>query len=161
LGESFANGSMEKFATATRSTTPFLRSTRRPAPASRYRAHNLGAERLCSRAQPELEAVLDPGYTFAIWLGLSVGRLTALVVVFCAAPVVALAACGDRGGPGYRGPNGKCVGWESIARVCGSPPTQRCTAERAQAEASEASEHGSKIRRLLDDAHERAKGKAK
>lgn len=23
------------------------------------------------------------------------------------------AACGDRGGPGYRGPDGRCVGWEA------------------------------------------------
>jgi len=37
--------------------------------------------------------------------------------------------CGCRGGPGYRGPNGKCVGWDQLTRVCGNPPTTRCTKE--------------------------------
>jgi hypothetical protein len=39
------------------------------------------------------------------------------------------ATCGTRGGPGYRAPNGRCVGWADISRTCGSPPTLRCTAE--------------------------------
>ena len=37
--------------------------------------------------------------------------------------------CGCRGGPGYRGPDGKCVGWAALNRICGTPPTTRCTAE--------------------------------
>jgi hypothetical protein len=44
----------------------------------------------------------------------------------------ALAACGDRGGPGYRGPGGKCVGWAEFGRVCGKPPEKRCSAENVQ-----------------------------
>lgn len=42
----------------------------------------------------------------------------------------ACSGCGCRGGPGYRGPNGKCVGWKQLTKVCGSPPTLRCTNER-------------------------------
>ena len=48
--------------------------------------------------------------------------------VMCCQP--ALAACGDKGGPGYRNSSGNCVGWEALARQCGNPPTTKCTAER-------------------------------
>lgn len=41
----------------------------------------------------------------------------------------AIAACGSRGGPAFRGPNGKCVGWAALDRVCGNPPTTNCTYE--------------------------------
>lgn len=37
--------------------------------------------------------------------------------------------CGCKGGPGYRAPNGRCVGWKQLNKVCGTPPTIRCTAE--------------------------------
>jgi hypothetical protein len=37
--------------------------------------------------------------------------------------------CGCRGGPGYRGPDGNCVGWRALSSVCGTPPTIRCTPE--------------------------------
>jgi len=53
-----------------------------------------------------------------------------IVLVLAAFGSAALAACGTRGGPGYRDSNGKCVGWESLCRVCGSPPETRCTPER-------------------------------
>jgi hypothetical protein len=36
--------------------------------------------------------------------------------------------CGCKGGPGYRGPNESCVGWDAIAK-CGMPPTKNCKAE--------------------------------
>ena len=52
--------------------------------------------------------------------------------------------CGCRGGPGYRAPNGRCVGWADIGRVCGSPPTTRCTPEGPSAGADEAAKHGIK-----------------
>ncbi|MEP9356788.1 hypothetical protein ABLE93_24970 [Xanthobacter sp. KR7-65] len=39
--------------------------------------------------------------------------------------------CGCKGGPGYRGPDGRCVGFADLARVCGSPPTARCVFENA------------------------------
>jgi len=39
--------------------------------------------------------------------------------------------CGCKGGPGYRGPNGKCVGFKNLTKVCGDPPDQRCTFENA------------------------------
>lgn len=39
------------------------------------------------------------------------------------------AACGDRGGPGFRNASGKCVGWDRLASTCGTPPTLRCTYE--------------------------------
>jgi len=58
--------------------------------------------------------------------------------------VPAWGACGDRGGPGYRAANGRCVGWADIGKTCGNPPTLRCSAENADAGAHEAAEHGEK-----------------
>ena len=43
----------------------------------------------------------------------------------------AFSACGDRGGPGYRAPDGRCVSWADLERKCGNPPTTRCTPEMA------------------------------
>ena len=40
------------------------------------------------------------------------------------------ATCGERGGPGYRGPDGKCVSRKDIDRKCGDPPTTHCTVEQ-------------------------------
>jgi len=48
--------------------------------------------------------------------------------------LIASRGCGSRGGPGFRGPNGKCVGWANLAKVCGTPPTTRCTNEGGAAE---------------------------
>jgi hypothetical protein len=45
---------------------------------------------------------------------------------------------------GYRGPDGKCVGWENIGRVCGSPPTTRCTAEITNPGEGDAADYGIK-----------------
>src|SRR5271165_1002368 len=39
--------------------------------------------------------------------------------------------CGCKGGPGYRAPDGRCVGFRALARTCGTPPTERCTFENA------------------------------
>ncbi|MCX5497865.1 hypothetical protein OSH11_24415 [Kaistia dalseonensis] len=39
--------------------------------------------------------------------------------------------CGCKGGPGYRGPDGNCVGYKALARVCGTPPETRCVFENA------------------------------
>lgn len=39
--------------------------------------------------------------------------------------------CGCKGGPGYRGPDGKCVGFKTLTRTCGDPPTTHCTFENA------------------------------
>jgi len=85
----------------------------------------------------------------------------ALIVVAYLFPLNAFAACGDKGGPGYRDANGKCVGWAALARSCGNPPTLRCTPERAQPEAPVAAQHGSQIRQLMDAAHKRARGAEK
>lgn len=60
---------------------------------------------------------------------------TALVT---AASAQSCSGCGCRGGPGYRGPDGRCVGWADIGKTCGSPPTARCTAEGPNAGAEEA-----------------------
>jgi hypothetical protein len=66
-------------------------------------------------------------------------RIGLIALVALVAPTsVAEATCGDRGGPGYRAPNGKCVGWEELGRVCGSPPSTRCTSERTAPAAPEA-----------------------
>jgi len=39
--------------------------------------------------------------------------------------------CGCKGGPGYRGPDGKCVGFRNLDRICGDPPTTFCIYENA------------------------------
>ncbi len=55
-----------------------------------------------------------------------------LVVAFlvaCSDAVLACSGCGCRGGPGYRGPDGRCVGWSQLNSKCGNPPTSRCTYE--------------------------------
>ena len=39
--------------------------------------------------------------------------------------------CGCKGGPGYRGPDGRCVGFKALDRVCGIPPETRCRFENA------------------------------
>jgi hypothetical protein len=44
---------------------------------------------------------------------------------------VRLLSCGSRGGPGWRGPDGRCVGRKNLNRVCGVPPETRCRAEGA------------------------------
>lgn len=60
----------------------------------------------------------------------------------------AAATCGTKGGPGYRGPNGKCVSWSALGRVCGSPPTTRCAAEATASGADEAAGHRERIEQL-------------
>jgi hypothetical protein len=69
--------------------------------------------------------------------------LGALAVL--AMPLPTAADCGSRGGPGYRGPDGKCVGWANIGRVCGNPPSAKCTPEIAHENAPKAAEHGAAI----------------
>jgi hypothetical protein len=57
--------------------------------------------------------------------------MRAYLVIFAIliAPTTAYALCGDSGGPGYRGPDGKCVSWLNIGKVCGCPPSTRCMPE--------------------------------
>ena len=52
-----------------------------------------------------------------------------LVLISTPTVIAACSGCGCRGGPGYRGPEGRCVGWKKLRRVCGDPPTARCTLE--------------------------------
>ncbi|CAN7371658.1 hypothetical protein LJR220_003312 [Bradyrhizobium sp. LjRoot220] len=69
---------------------------------------------------------------------------TLAATFLCILATDALAACGDRGGPGYRGPSGRCVGWADIGKTCGNPPTTRCTAESTAPGAEAAAGHGVK-----------------
>jgi len=50
-------------------------------------------------------------------------RVGALVIAigFASLCSPASATCGEKGGPGYRSPDGKCVGWKEINRVYGKP----------------------------------------
>jgi hypothetical protein len=64
--------------------------------------------------------------------------LAILLAVAPAAPALARGGgggacnvCGCRGGPGYRAPDGRCVGHRNISKVCGVPPTTRCKKESA------------------------------
>jgi hypothetical protein len=60
-------------------------------------------------------------------------------VTVCGGPLVhaacpdrpACRGCGCKGGPGYRGPDGKCVGFKTLYKVCGNPPETRCAFENA------------------------------
>jgi hypothetical protein len=52
-----------------------------------------------------------------------------LALWLCIESVAACEGCGCRGGPGYRGPDGHCVGWAKLNKVCGTPPTTRCAYE--------------------------------
>jgi hypothetical protein len=71
-------------------------------------------------------------------------------------PNTSIAACGDRGGPGYRGPSGRCVSWAEIGRVCGSPPSTRCTAENTSGpDAETAAELGDTVQKLRSKASEK------
>jgi hypothetical protein len=72
-----------------------------------------------------------------------VGAAIALLALVIS-PADACSGCGCRGGPGYRGPSGRCVGWADIGRTCGSPPTTRCTPEGPNAGAEQAAEYGVK-----------------
>ncbi len=60
-------------------------------------------------------------------------RVAIVVLLFwCASPAaLACSGCGCRGGPGYRGPDGRCVGFAALDRVCGVPPETRCAKEGA------------------------------
>jgi hypothetical protein len=53
----------------------------------------------------------------------------AAAAIVLALPSIANATCGTRGGPGLRGPDGKCTSWEQVARVCG-PDGSRCQREQ-------------------------------
>jgi hypothetical protein len=66
-------------------------------------------------------------------------------ITFLAGSHNALATRGTRGGPNYRGPNGKCVGCQEIGRVCGAPPNSRCTAENVAASSTDGAELGKKL----------------
>jgi hypothetical protein len=71
----------------------------------------------------------------------------------CAVVSSAHATCGERGGPGYRSPDGKCVGWATLGRVCGNPPTTRCTAEQTNPSAADAAQRGAEIDKMKERAH--------
>ena len=43
--------------------------------------------------------------------------------------------CGCKGGPGYRGPDHKCVSYRNIVQVCGPPPHAGCIRECAKVSA--------------------------
>lgn len=85
-------------------------------------------------------------YAMVYFTTVTAARLIALVFVLCvAAPITSSAAvivveckqggrcegCGCKGGPGYRAPNGKCVGFNNLAKLCGTPPETRCIFENA------------------------------
>ena len=79
----------------------------------------------------------------------------ALVAALTFVPGNAFAACV---GSGYRGPDGRCVESAALARVCGSPPSQKCTAERPRAKANQAAEPEAEMRRPMKTYRERAMG---
>ena len=75
-------------------------------------------------------------------------------LMLIAAQATAHATCGTHGGPGYRGPDGKCMGWAELGRVCGCPPSTKCTAEQAHPDAEKAACMGKGIDKMKRKAHE-------
>jgi hypothetical protein len=67
-----------------------------------------------------------------------------IVVLWSVADAQACSGCGCRGGPGYRGPSGRCVGWSDVGRTCGDPPSTRCIPEGPNAGAEEAAKEAGK-----------------
>lgn len=59
------------------------------------------------------------------------------ICILCNLPA-AHAICGEKGGPGYRDGNGKCVGWDNFKSACGVPPETRCKAEAVNTRPEEA-----------------------
>lgn len=84
--------------------------------------------------------------------------LLALLIISLASTSV-LAECGDKGGPGYRGPIGKCVGWAELGRTCGNPPTTRCQPEKVATGSTEAANHGMKAWEAGSDARRQPVGR--
>jgi hypothetical protein len=60
-----------------------------------------------------------------------VKRALALALLLAASPAIACKGCGCKGGPGYRGPDGRCVGYANLKSVCGTPPETNCAKEGA------------------------------
>ena len=85
--------------------------------------------------------------------------LIVALVALVAATSFAEAACGDRGGPGYRGPDGNCLSWERLGRVCGSPPETRCTPEKPAPGAPGGANKGQEIQDLKNRQHDTIKNK--
>jgi hypothetical protein len=65
-----------------------------------------------------------------------------LSILFMLIPGIAFGTCGEKGGPGYREPGGKCVSWKQIGKVCGNPPETRCSPEMAHKDAADAARSG-------------------
>jgi hypothetical protein len=67
-------------------------------------------------------SVLAPIVVLAVW-PLSMGQAACPERPPCQ-------GCGCKGGPGYRAPDGHCVGFRELDKVCGNPP-DRCVFENA------------------------------
>ena len=61
-----------------------------------------------------------------------IGGVFALLLIATASPSLACmcTGCGCKGGPGFRGPDGRCVSYKKLMSVCGQPATMNCTDER-------------------------------
>jgi hypothetical protein len=73
-------------------------------------------------------------------------------LMLLAVQTIAHATCGTQGGPGYRGPDGKCKGWAELGRVCGCPPSTGCAAEQAHPDAEKAACMGKDIDKMKQKA---------
>jgi endonuclease YncB( thermonuclease family) len=77
-------------------------------------------------------------------------RTIAMATTFILLASAVHATCGTKGGPGYRGPDGRCVGWASLIQTCGSPPTLRCTPEKTNASNDEGTTKSLRSIQLVD-----------
>lgn len=98
----------------------------------------------------QLLAFFDRGFmtsAFTRSTRFRLGLLTLVVVAIAVSTALeAASGCGSRGGPGYRGPNGRCVGWDELGRICGTPPTTRCSSESVAVGAPEHAAGQEKLR---------------
>jgi hypothetical protein len=113
------------------------------------RAARLGSRCGCHRLLADASSAPTRSRSHAAWKGRpysprSSGRTRRSQLGARRAHDQAFAACGDKGGPGYRSASGRCVGWADIGKTCGNPPSTKCTAENTASGAETAADLGQK-----------------
>ncbi len=94
--------------------------------------------------RPKRHSLAHWGRAMRVFGRLAYFLIVLMVALWLVADAQACSGCGCRGGPGFRGPNGRCVGWSDIGRTCGDPPSTRCIPEGPNAGAEEAAKLGVK-----------------
>ena len=83
-----------------------------------------------------LLAMRLPAWVLVSGMSLAAGPLSPVAVpayahALCVMDGGSCRGCGCKGGPGYRAPNGRCVSFKRLEKVCGPYPHARCAFENA------------------------------